>query len=173
MNNSFEKIVLPIFGVFGTLITILTFIFPTYASVNVSLSIYVATILILLLLCSIFIKINIDLKKTVNDNVFFNNFSLTPIQYIQGGEILIVERKISIPLNTAVSIYLRNENYEQLLTIGYVSHVQEKLIQIKIIALTREINEIFIKKEILKSTVIRPAANINDLIQKIEKERAV
>lgn len=173
MNNSFEKIVLPIFGVFGTLITLLTFIFPTYASVNVSLSIYVATILILLLLCSIFIKINIDLKKTVNDNVYFNNFSLIPIQYIQGGEILIVERKISIPLNTAVSIYLRNENYEQLLTIGYVSHVQEKLIQIKVIALTREINEIFIKKEILKSTVIRPAANINDLIQKIEKERTV
>ncbi len=170
MNNSFEKIVLPIFGVFGTLITLLTFIFPTYASVSVSLSIYAATILILLLLCSIFIKINIDLRKTVNDNVYFNNFSLIPIQYIQGGEILIVERKISIPLNTAVSIYLRNENYEQLLTIGYVSHVQEKLIQIKIIALTREINEIFIKKEILKNTVIRPAANINDLIQKIEKE---
>ena len=163
----FEKVVLPLFGVFGTLITILTFIFPQYSNVQIKLAIYVSTILILLLICSIFIKLWLNIKKHINDNVYFNNFSLKPIQFVSNDNILILRRVINIPLNTAVSIYIQNELYESIITIGYVSHVQENIIQIKILFSNNDMIASFNDNNILKQVIVRPASNVNNILEKL------
>jgi len=165
----FEKIVLPLFGVFGTLITILTFIFPQYANVQVKLAVYVSTILILLLICSIFIKLFLDIRKHINDNVYFNNFSLNPIQFVSNENILLLNRIINIPLNTAVSIYKKNGLYESLLAIGYVSHIQENIIQIKLLFPSNNLNILLSDDNYLKQVIVRPASNINNILEKISK----
>lgn len=169
----FEKIVLPLFGIFGTLITILTFIFPQYANVQIKLSVYISTIIILLLICSIFIKLSIDTKKRINDNVYFNNFSLKPIQFVFderiNESILVLNRTINIPLNTAVSIYCKKGLYESILTLGYVSHVQEKIIQIKLIFSDIILNTFLNNDDNLKQVIIRPASNIDTIFKNITR----
>jgi hypothetical protein len=165
----FGKLVLPLFGVFGTLITVLTFIFPQYANVQVKLSIYVSTILILLLICSIFIKLFLDTKKHINDNVYFNNFALKPIQFVPNDNILLFNRTIEIPLNTAVSIYVKNGFYESVLTIGYVSHIQEKIIQITILFPSDKIINLLSEDSNLKQVIVRPASNINNIFEQISR----
>ncbi|GBU28909.1 hypothetical protein R84B8_02471 [Treponema sp. R8-4-B8] len=164
-----EKIVLPLFGIFGTLITILTFIFPQYANVQINLSVYVSTILILLLICSIFLKLLLDTKKHINDNVYFNNFSLSPIQFVSKENILILNRIINIPLNTTVSVYIKEGLYEKLLSIGYVSHVQEKIIQIKMLFLNSNLITLLSDNNNLNQVIVRPASNINNLMKMINK----
>jgi hypothetical protein len=164
LSSIFEKIVLPIFGVFGVLITFITFIFPQYANAQVPLPVYVSTILMLLLVCSIFIKLYIDIKKHINDNVYFNNFKMKPIQYITDKYTLILRRTIDIPLNTAVSIFIQEGLYESIRGIGYVSHVQEKIIHITISSQDVNINTFLNNESNLKDVVIRPASNINHII---------
>jgi hypothetical protein len=163
----FEKLILPVFGVFGTLITALTFIFPQYANTQIRLSVYISTILILLLISLIFIKLWLNIRKHINDNVYFNNFSLKPIQFVSSDNILIVKRIINIPLNTAVSIYIQNNLYESIITIGYVSHVQENIIQIKLLFPNNDINVLFNDNNVLKQVIVRPASNINNILDKI------
>ncbi|MCL2593088.1 MAG: hypothetical protein FWD82_06955 [Defluviitaleaceae bacterium] len=165
----FEKLVLPLFGVFGTLITILTFIFPQYANMQVKLSIYVSTILLLLLICSIFIKMWFNIRRDIKDSVYFNNFSLKPIQFVRDDNILILKRTINLPLNTAVSIYHQNDSYESIVTIGYVSHVQEKIIQIKILFPNTNISMQFCDNNILKQIIVRPASNVNNILEKLSE----
>jgi len=157
----FTKYVLPLFGVFGTLITTFTFLFPKYAQAQVILPVYVSTILFLLLLCSVFILLYINAKNQKNSNLYFNNFSLIPVQYVVSEKILILNRATDLPLGTAVSIYYKNGMYESLVSIGYVFHIQENLIQIKSMHTATVIDAFLNDSKNLNQVIIKPLSDIN------------
>lgn len=172
MKNIFELIILPVFGIFGTLLAILTFVLPEYASIQLDLSVFIISIFTFLLILSIFIKIIINKNREIRDHFYFNNFKINPIQYVDSENVFIIDREISIPLNTAVSIFIKQGYFEKLIGIGFVSHIQEKLIQIKLITLIQalDVEKYLSDVNNLKTITIRPASNINDIIQLTKKE---
>jgi len=169
MRKTFEKIVLPIFGVFGTSITILTFIFPTFANTKVSISLFVVVILFLLLLIAIIIKLNIDLRSEKNEIWRFVNFRIIPFQYVRDDNILIIDGSYNMPLNTCVSIFIKNGAYERIATIGYVSNILEKFTQITLLELRENDNfrDYLSQPSNLQYIVIRQFSNITDVISSL------
>ncbi len=166
MKNSFERIVLPVFGVLGTLITCLTFIFPTYANVKLSLSLYVITVLILFLVIAVVVKVAIDLKAT-SFNKTFNNFRIIPMQYVEEEHVFLIDKSIALPLNASTTIYVRERFFEKPIALGFVSHIQDEFIQIKVIGLLQKSTEICQLE--LKNLIIRPTSNVNDIISLISE----
>lgn len=109
----------------------------------------------------------LNIKKHINDNVYFNNFSLSPIQFVPNDNILIFRRIINLPLNTAVSIFIKKESYESIISIGYVSHIQENIIQVKILFPHNDMKTLLSESDILKQVIIRPASNVNNILDKL------
>jgi hypothetical protein len=162
MKNTFERIVLPLFGVFGTLITFLTFVFPAYANIKLPLSLYVITILVLSLVIAVVTKIAIDLRSE-SFNRSFNNFKITPMQYVESEHVFLVDKSIALPLNSSTTVYVREGLFEKAVALGFVSHIQDEFIQIKIFGLLEKSTEIY--KTELKNISIRPTSNVNDIIR--------
>jgi len=63
------------------------------------------------------------------------------IKYKQENNILILKSSIEIPMNSLVSIYHKNDDYEELYAIGFIENIQEnKLIAVKITKVIRPID---------------------------------
>ena len=161
MKNLFERLVLPVFGVMGTLITVLTFIFPAYANKTLTLSLYVITILFLMLIIAILSKIVLDQRKSTSGRIF-NNFRINPIQYIPSEKVFLVDRAFSLPLNASITIYAKEGLFEKAFALGFVSHIQDDFTHVKIFAVLDGSRDIFHLE--LKDILLRPTSNVNDII---------
>lgn len=167
MKNTFDRIVLPIFGVFGTLITILTFVLPAYANIGVPLSVYVITILFLLVGIAIPTKLALDLRNAATTKEY-NDFRITPVQYVREQQVFLLAKQILLPLNTAATIYAREGYFEKPVAIGFVSHIQEEFIHVKVFGLLEKSLEI--DQMQLKNITIGPTANVNQIIKLVTEE---
>ena len=162
MKNIFERLVLPVFGLMGTLITVLTFIFPAYANAKLTLSLYVITILFLLLVIAVLSKIIFDQRSATSKRIF-NNFRIAPIQYISSEKVFLIDKAISLPLNASITIYAREGLFEKAIALGFVAHIQDEFTQVKVFAVLEGSRDIF--QLDLKNIVLRPTSNVNDIVQ--------
>lgn len=172
MTQVFQKVVLPVFGVFGTLLTLLTFVFPDYAHIKIDLYVYLITIFFAVIIISTFIMLLINEKIENKSKTQFNNFSIKPIQYVHAEKIFLISKEIDLPLNLSLSIYLKNNLYEKIIGLGYLSHVQPEFNQVKIYLLTNEINlsEYLNDTSNLQNIAIKPSSNVNEIITSIRGE---
>jgi hypothetical protein len=75
------------------------------------------------------------------------------IKYKKDDNILILKSNIEIPMNSLVSIYHKDNGYEELYGVGFVENIQEnKLIALKVTTIINNIN-LNIKKVIIKTTL--------------------
>ena len=170
MPNIYEKIILPVFGVFGTSLTLLTFIFPNYSNIKIPLYAYVATIFLFIIFLSVVIMILINTKREMKGTYRFNYFALTPIQFVPLENVFIIRKEIELPLNLSLSIYIKYDLYERNIGIANVSHIQNNFIQVKIIAIIdgTNISDYLVDTSNIRNIVIRPSSNINDIIASIK-----
>lgn len=105
--------------------------------IDINYCISIKWVLLLLLLLGSIILI---LLKTIHDlnleNNLENNLAEVPVNFItnnQNENIFIIRKNKNFLNNMIVSGYFRNNEIDDLLFMGYVSIIQEKLIQIQVI----------------------------------------
>jgi hypothetical protein len=137
-------------GVLGFLSGIVQLFIDVNAKISVKW--LLLTWLILFSVCFILLKIIFNVLQS--RRVITGQES--PIKYLDREEILIIRKNESFLNNILVGCYMAEDGVEQLVLIGVVHHVQEKLIQIKVIRkLTGETPMLDIKSQ-LKNIIIRP-----------------
>lgn len=165
-HNAFEKVVLPVLGLFGAITTLLVFIFPNYSGATVNISYLVVVVYFFVIVVAVLGKVIIDLRRSIKDNLYFNNFAIIPKQFVPADDILIIERTIELPLSTSVSVFYKDTLYEKIVAIGYVSHVQERILQIKVIYFEQaeRIRALLSEEGKLHKIIVRPSSNISDVM---------
>jgi len=146
-------------GVFGFLSSIVTI----FVDVNKDISVkwLLLSILVSLILLTVLLKTIYDLSiKTIPQNYYES-----PIKYIQDEGVFIIRRNENFINNILVGCYAIRDEVDRLAYVGFVDHVQERLIQIKIRYDYGILQNIPNTVEDLKNIVIRPVVPISALSQ--------
>jgi len=155
----FDEIRKNFFSLSGLSITLgvigfLSGIVQLFIDINTEISIkwLLLTILVLSSICFILLKIAFDFSQSRR----FGTSQESPIKFIPQDNMLIIRKNENFLNNILVGCYMAKEGVEQLILIGVVHHVQERLIQIKIIKdfIGESMVSIVISK--LNNIIIRP-----------------
>jgi hypothetical protein len=159
MKKIFETIILPVFGVIGTLITLITFIYPNFTSEKISISTFVVMLFLMLMIITVLGKIIIDYRLSAKVKMTFNNFRIKPLQFVEKENVILIQKEIDLPLNLLVSIYIKDGLYEKQIAFGYVYYKQDEFTQVKLVLdnVSDKIDELLKDRQILNNIIIRPS----------------
>lgn len=141
-----EKIFYIFIAVVGFLSSLVTLFIDVDSTISIKWILFETVTLITIIAILIRTIIMLSQTKNISQNI-------KVIKYKKENNILILKSNIEIPMNTMVSIYHKNDDYEELYAIGFVENIQEnKLIALKIANIVKDI-ELDIKKLIIKTTL--------------------
>ncbi|WP_024955926.1 hypothetical protein [Sulfurospirillum arcachonense] len=169
----YDYIKLNIFSISGISISIgvlgfLSGITTIFLDVNSSLSVkwFLFIILIFISIFIIFLKIMHDLwiKSEIHKS------HEVPIKAILEDQILVIRKNDNFINNILVGCYSINDDIERLAYIGVVHHVQDKLIQIRLIQNKGILKQSPYDKEAFNTLIIRPVIPFNAITEIKQEE---
>ena len=164
----YDYIKLNLFSISGISISIgvlgfLSGITTIFIDINSNFSVkwFLFTILVFISTIIIFLKIMHDLwiKSEVHKS------HEVPIKAILDDEILVIRKNDNFVNNIVVGCYSLNDDIERLAYIGVVHHVQERLIQIKLIQDKGILKQSPYDKEAFSRLIIRPVIPYSALLE--------
>ena len=141
-----EKIFYIFIAVLGFLSSLVTLFIDVNATVSIKWILFETIIFMTIIAILARTILVLSQIKNISQNI-------KVIKHKQENGILILKSSIEIPMNSLVSIYHKNDDYEELYAIGFIENIQEnKLIAVKITKIIKSI-DLDIKKLIIKTTL--------------------
>jgi len=142
-----EKIFYIFIAVVGFLSSAVTLFIDVNSNISIKWILFETVVLITIIAILIRTILVLSQIKNISQNI-------KVIKFKKENNILILKSDIEIPINSLVSIYHKNDDYEELFATGFVENIQEnKLIAIKVNNVINNHIELDIKKTIVKTTL--------------------